>query len=122
MFTRGSHYFSSCFLTKRSPTKSEGPDRIPPRVLLELHKFLCIPLAILFNNSIEKGFIPCYWKNSELTAISKKGIKSNPANYRPMQIACAVRKIMESIIMDIIVAYMNNYDLCSNCQHVFCET
>ena len=42
-----------------NPTKSEGPDRIPQRVLLELHKFLYIPLTILFNNSIEKGSIPC---------------------------------------------------------------
>ena len=46
-----------------NPTKSEGPDRIPPRVLLELHKFLYFPLTILFNNSIEKLFIPCDWKN-----------------------------------------------------------
>ena len=37
-----------------SPTKSEGPDRIPPMVLLELHKYLYIPLTILINNSIEK--------------------------------------------------------------------
>ena len=42
-----------------NPTKSEGPDRIPSRVLIELPKFLYIPLTILFNNSIEKGSIPC---------------------------------------------------------------
>ena len=35
-----------------NPTKSEGPDRIPPKVLLELQKFLYIPLTILFNTSI----------------------------------------------------------------------
>ena len=52
-----------------NPTKSEGPDRIPPRVLLELQKFLYIPLTILFNNSIEKGSIPCDWKNAEITPI-----------------------------------------------------
>ena len=50
-----------------NPTKSEGPDRIPPRVLLELHKFLYIPFTILFNNSIEKGSIPRDWKNAEIT-------------------------------------------------------
>ena len=55
-----------------NPTKFEGPDRIPPRVLLELQKFLYIPLTILFNNSMEKGFIPCDWKNVEITAIKKK--------------------------------------------------
>ena len=62
-----------------NPTKSEGPDRIAPRVLLELQKFLYIPLTILFNNSIEKGSIPCDWKNAEITPIFKKGIKTNPA-------------------------------------------
>ena len=51
------------------PTKSDGPDRIPPRVLLELQKFLYIPLTILFNNSMEKGSIPCDWINAEITAI-----------------------------------------------------
>ena len=50
-----------------NPTKSEGPDRIHSRVL---QKFLYIPLTILFNNSIEKGSIPCDWKNAEITAIS----------------------------------------------------
>ena len=52
-----------------NPTKSEGPDRIPPTVLLDLQKFLYIPLTILFNNSMEKGSIPCDWKNAEITAI-----------------------------------------------------
>ena len=37
-------------LTTLDPTKSEGPDRIPPKVLLELHKLLYIRLTILFNN------------------------------------------------------------------------
>ena len=37
-----------------NPTKSDGPDRIPPRVQLELQKFLYLPLRILFNNSIKK--------------------------------------------------------------------
>ena len=102
-----------------NPTKSEGPDRIPPRVLLELQKFLYIPMTILFNNSIEKGSIPCDRKNAEITAIFFKGIKSNPANDRPISITSAVGKILESIHRDIIVAYINDYNLHSDCQHGF---
>ena len=52
-----------------NPTKYEGPDRIPPRVLLVLQKFLYVLLTILFNNSTEKGSIHCDWKNAEITAI-----------------------------------------------------
>ena len=58
-----------------NPTKSEGPDRIPPRVLLELQKFLYVPLTILINNSIEKGSIPCDWKDVEIIAIKKKALR-----------------------------------------------
>ena len=36
-----------------------------------------------------------------------------------MSITSAVGKIVESIIRDIIVAYMNDYDLHSDCQHGF---
>ena len=39
-----------------NPTKSEGPDRIPPRVLLELYMFLYILLTILFSNSLQNRF------------------------------------------------------------------
>ena len=55
-----------------NPTKSEGQDRIPPRVLLELQKFLYVPLTILINNSIEKVSIPCDWKDAEIIAIKKR--------------------------------------------------
>ena len=38
-----------------------------------------------------------------------------------MSITRAVGKILESIIRDIIVAYMNDYNLYSDCQHGFCK-
>ena len=84
-----------------------------------LQKFLYIPLTILFNNHIEKGSIPCDWKNAEITAIFEKSIKCNPANNRPISITSTVGKILESIIRDIIVACMNDYNLHSDCQYGF---
>ena len=45
-----------------NPTKSECHDIISPRILLDLQKFLYIPMIILFNNCIEKGCIPHNWK------------------------------------------------------------
>ena len=40
-------------------------------------------------------------------------------NNRQMSITSAVGNVLESIIRDIIVAYMDDYDLHSDCQHGF---
>ena len=39
-------------LLKLNKGKAQGPDEVPPRVLLELGKELSIPLSILFNKSL----------------------------------------------------------------------
>ena len=51
-------YDKLCKLNKRN---AQGPDSIPPRVLIELHKELSLPLSILFNKSLEDGKIPNEW-------------------------------------------------------------
>ena len=67
-------------LIKLNKDKAQGPDKIQPRVLKELHLQLGVPLSILFNMSLEEGQIPDEWKRAEVTAIFKKGTKSTPGN------------------------------------------
>ena len=62
-------------LKKHNPTKSDGTDRIPPRVLLELRKFLYIPMTIFFNNPTNNGFIPFEWKNAKITALKENALR-----------------------------------------------
>ena len=59
-------YDKLCKLNKR---KTQGPDSIPPRVLIELGKELSLPLSILFNKSIEDGKIPNEWKSAKLMSL-----------------------------------------------------
>ena len=37
--------------------KSAGPDGIHPHILKETAKAICIPLALIFNKSIQEGHI-----------------------------------------------------------------
>ena len=101
------------------PGKAQGPDQIPPRVLKELHKELAEPLAKLFNKSLEIGEIPKDWKFAEVTAIFKKGNKTDPGNYRPVSLTSVCCKIMEQFVRDNIVKHMTTNDLYSECQHGF---
>ena len=99
--------------------KAQGPDSIPPKVLKELAKQLSKPLCILFNKSFETGQIPNDWKFAVVTALHKKGNKTDPSNYRPVSLTCICCKLMEKFIRDSIVDHLIENDLYSNCQHGF---
>ena len=99
--------------------KSAGPDGIHPRILKETAEVICIPLAIIFNKSIQEGHVPQGWKDAHVTALHKKGSKSNPENYRPISLTAVCCKIMESIIRDSMVTYMLDNGLFADQQHGF---
>jgi hypothetical protein len=45
--------------------KSPGVDGIPPKLLLEIIEQISIPLATVFNLSLEKGVVPLFKKVQE---------------------------------------------------------
>ena len=92
-------------LRKLNPNKAQGPDQILPRVSKEISKEIAKPLSMLFNKSLESGVLPKEWKYAEVTAIFKKGNKTDPGNYRPVSLTCICCKIMEQFIKDEIVEH-----------------
>ena len=106
-------------LKQLNPTKAQGPDKIPPRVLKELSHELSIPLTHIFNKSLETGKIPDEWKTAVVTAIHKKGSKNEAGNYRPVSLTCVLCKVLESIVRDEIVNHFNQHKLYAECQHGF---
>ena len=92
-------------LKKLKIHKSAGPDGIHPRCLKETAEALCIPLATIFNKSLQEEQVPQEWKDAHITALHKKGSKQNPENYRPISLTAICGKIMESIIRDNMVTY-----------------
>ena len=90
-------------LLKLNKGKAQGPDEVPPRVLLELSKELSIPF---FNKSLETGKIPTDLKDANVVTICKKGTKSIPGNYRPVSLTCVVCKLLESFIRYVVVDHI----------------
>ena len=81
-------------------TKSPGPDSIHPRILYELRHELVPPLKILYDTSYKLNQLPAEWKYAHITAIFKKGSKSDPSNYRPISLTIVICKLMESLVRD----------------------
>ena len=52
--------------------KSPGVDGIPPKLLLEIVEQISIPLATMFNLSLEEGIVPLEWKEANIIPLFKK--------------------------------------------------
>jgi len=59
----------------------------------------------LFETSYNLGQLPADWKIGNITAVFKKGNKSDPSNYRPITLTSTICKVMESIIRDHIMDF-----------------
>ena len=52
--------------------KSHGVDGIHPKLLLEIVEQTSIPLATVFNLSLEEGIVPLEWKEANIIPLFKK--------------------------------------------------
>ena len=94
-------------LSSLNPSKASGPDEIPPRLLKTVAHELAPSLTFLFQQSYDTGIVPTQWKQALVTAIYKKGPKSDPSNYRPISLTCLCCKIMEHVVLSHIAKHLN---------------
>ena len=99
--------------------KTPGPDKIYPRFLKETKHELAGIFASIFNKSIKSGVVPEDWRMANVTPIFKKGDKRDPANYRPISLTSIVGKILETLIRNKIVEYLELNNFIKNSQHGF---
>ena len=70
------------------------------RLLYAIAKIAIITARIILHlKSYDCNTVPSDWSSALVTAIFKKGNKSDPANYRPISLTCICCKIMEHIIL-----------------------
>ena len=76
-------------------------------------------LTKIFQESIDSGVVPQKWKHANVTAIFKKGPKSDPKNYRPISLTCIASKVLEHIVHSHIMKYFDRYNILTDLQHGF---
>jgi len=106
-------------IRKIKPNKPAGPDEIYARVLRETEKELAFPLSIIFCRSVSQNEIPTDWKRANVVPIFKKGERGKVENHRPISLTSLVCKVLESIIKDRIVSYLEGSRLIQDTQHGF---
>ena len=98
---------------------SAGPDGLPALFWKKAAASVAFPLSIIFNNSFMSSSVPDEWRLATVIPVFKKGCPSSPNNYRPISLTCIPCKIMESIIKDHKLTFLNANNLISANQHDF---
>jgi len=106
-------------LLKLNSDKSPGSDGIHPQLLKECATVLAEPLSLLFQRSFDTGTLPADWKTGNIVPIFKKGDRTDRANYRPVSLTSVPCKILESIIKDKLMRFLESNDLVCKEQHGF---
>jgi hypothetical protein len=106
-------------LKKLKVDKSPGPDGIHPMVLKECSEAIAEPLSLIFQKSFETSELPEEWKTAHVVPIYKKGQKSYKTNYRPVSLTSIPCKIMESIVKEKLLEFLEDREVMSQVQHGF---
>ena len=67
---------------------------------------ICKPLQLIFNYSLQTRKFQKIWKSAIVIALIKKGIISDPSNYRPISLLSCVGKVFERVIFKYILNFL----------------
>ncbi|KAK3851044.1 hypothetical protein Pcinc_042269 [Petrolisthes cinctipes] len=101
------------------PTAAPGPDEFPAILLKSCCSELTKPLQMLFSRSFQTGIVPGLMKKARITPIYKKGLRTDPSNYRPVALTSHIMKVMEKIIVQTVTSYLEMNLLMNPGQHGF---
>ena len=90
-------------MSSMNKQSSAGPDGFSGYLWFNVRNSACLPLSIIFNESMQSDILPDIWKKSVITPIYKIGDRTMYANYRPVALTCVACKIMESLVRDFMM-------------------
>ena len=100
-------------------SKSTGPDKINARLVKDSAEVICPTLTKIFNSSLQQGIFPEDLKNATISPIYKNGDKSDGSNYRHISVLSNVAKILEKMVYNQLISYINENNILTKSQFGF---
>ena len=99
--------------------KSPGVDGISPNILKETVEQISLPLAHVFNMSLQEEIVPFEWKEANIIPLFKKASRNKSVNYRPVSLTSVICKLLETIVRDHMMDFLIKHKLINPSQHGF---
>jgi len=100
-------------------TNSSGPDGINPSIAKLSINSIAGTLTTIFNSSFSYGLVPSELKIAKVTPIFKSGEKNLINNYRPISILPFFSKIMEKLMYNRLLNFLDKFNLLAHNQYGF---
>jgi len=104
---------------KFNQNKSAGHDNIGNFIVKRIANEVSTPLTIIFNMSICTGRVPDELKIAKVIPIYKKENPEIFSNYRPVSVLPCFSKILERLVFNRCMSYINNQNILNEKQFGF---
>jgi len=98
---------------------STGIDGIPISVVKQCIFLILKPLTHIVNSSLISGLFPPRLKIAKVVPIFKKGNSNDPSSYRPVSLLPVCSKILEKVVYNQLLDFLECNKLLDNEQHGF---
>ena len=98
-------------LSKLNENKSSGPDNLKPKLAKLCKDQFVKPLTLLFNKSIKNAAYPSEFKLAKVIALYKKNSRMLPSNYRPISLLNCFNKILERVIYNQMMKFIDKHKI-----------
>ena len=100
-------------------SKLPGVDMISPKILKETVEQISMPLAHIFNMSLQEGIVPLGWKEANIIPLFKIGSGNKSVNDRSVTLTLVICKLLETLIRDHMMDFLIKHKLINPSQHAF---
>ena len=98
-------------ISKLKNSKSTGVDNIDTRIIKLVAADILPAITHVVNLSITQSVFPQGWKQAKVIPLLKKGDPMVPKNYRPVALLPILSKILERVIFNQLVHYLDTHGL-----------
>ena len=98
-------------ITNLKNYKSTGTDNIDTYVIKLVAQEIVAPLTHSINISIAKCTFPSIWNHAKVLPLLRKGDPLIAKNYRPVAVLPIFSKILERVVFNQLVSYLDSNNL-----------
>ena len=104
-------------ILKLKSKNSSGYDDISNNLLKELHPIIIVPFTEIANRSLQEGIFPEDMKRADIIPLYKSKERYLTTNYRPISLLLTLSKILERLIYQRTVKFLDHNNIIYNSQY-----